>query len=142
MRVALRLVIDRACGSGSGVGFPLHPLSAPPFTCEPKQMGLKALPSRLSAAAPKLKPAPKRVEQFYSSPQWRALVARRKLDPDYFAALVRRRSGERVILDHKRERKDGGSDLDPRNTEWLTFSEHQAKTAKERARRARGAGGR
>jgi hypothetical protein len=63
------------------------------------------------------------------------------LDRDYFEALSRAKSGERLILDHVRERKDGGADLDPANTEWLTFSEHQAKTAKAKARRARGQGG-
>jgi hypothetical protein len=62
-------------------------------------------------------------------------------DADYAAALRRCRPGERVILDHISERKDGGADLDPLNTEWLTNSEHQAKTARARARRARGGGG-
>jgi 5-methylcytosine-specific restriction protein A len=86
-----------------------------------------------------LKQAPKSVEPFYSSAAWRRFVAARKLDRDYFAALARRRSrAERVILDHIVERKDGGADLDPTNTEWLTMSEHQAKTAKRRGQRARG----
>ncbi len=93
---------------------------------------------RLTSVAPRLKPPPKIVEQFYSSPEWRALVARRKRDPDYAAALKRAKPGERLILDHKHERRDGGADLDPRNTEWLTASEHNAKTARARARRARG----
>jgi 5-methylcytosine-specific restriction protein A len=99
---------------------------------------LKAAKPRLSSAPPKLRSAPKEVERFYSSPGWRALVARRKLDADYFAALRRAKHGERLILDHVRERKDGGADLDPLNTEWLTFSEHQVKTARARKRRARG----
>ena len=99
---------------------------------------LTQVPSRLSAQASRLKPAPKMVEPFYQSAGWRALVARRKLDSDYFAARSRAKPGERLILDHVRERKDGGADLDPRNTEWLTMSEHQAKTAKARAARARG----
>jgi 5-methylcytosine-specific restriction protein A len=41
---------------------------------------------------------------------------RRKRDPDYAAAKARAKPGERLILDHKRERKDGGADLDPANT--------------------------
>jgi 5-methylcytosine-specific restriction protein A len=97
---------------------------------------------RLGSAPARLKAPPKQVEPFYSSAAWRVLKERRKLDRDYFAALARRKyPGERLILDHKRERKDGGDDLDPANTEWLTMSEHQAKTAKAKAARARGEGG-
>lgn len=97
---------------------------------------LKSLTSRLSAPRPKVTAAPKTAEGFYQSPAWRALVAERKLDVDYQLARGRAKLGERLILDHKIERKDGGADLDPVNTEWLTFSEHQAKTARARARRA------
>lgn len=64
------------------------------------------------------------------------LVASRRRDPDYAAAKARAKVGERLILDHVRERKDGGADLDPANTQWLTHSEHQAKTARARAARA------
>lgn len=99
---------------------------------------LKVLGSRLGGLPSKVKAAPKSVEEFYSSPAWRGLVSDRKHDLDYFAAKARARKGERLILDHKVERKDGGADLDPSNTEWLTFSEHQAKTARARAARARG----
>lgn len=99
---------------------------------------LKALPSRLGAQEPKLRALPKQAEAFYQSPEWRALVQQRKGDPDYVAALLRGKPGERMILDHKVERKDGGADLDPANTEWLTFTEHQAKTAQARAARAAG----
>jgi 5-methylcytosine-specific restriction protein A len=82
---------------------------------------------------------PKTADPFYLSPEWRQLVARRKLEPDYFAALKRRKyPGERMILDHDREIKDGGALLDPANTVWRTMSEHQAKTAKRRAERAQG----
>ncbi len=83
-------------------------------------------------------PRPKVVESFYRSVGWLALVESRKGDPDWHAAKARAKAGERLILDHKVERRDGGADLDPANTEWLTFGEHQAKTAKARARRARG----
>lgn len=99
---------------------------------------LKTMAPRLSSAAPKLRHAPKSVEPFYRSAPWQQMVADRKLDRDYFEAKARARHGERLILDHKVERKDGGADLDPANTEWLTFSEHQAKTARARARRAQG----
>lgn len=102
---------------------------------------LSAPPSRLVSQPSKLRQPPKSAEPFYLSVEWRRLVAARKLDPDYFDARRRAKPGERLILDHVRERKDGGSDLDPANTEWLTMSEHQVKTAKARARRARGQGG-
>ena len=101
---------------------------------------LKTMAPRLGSATPKLRPAPKRVEPFYRSAPWLALVASRKLDADYFAAKARAKAdgSQRVILDHVHERKDGGADLDPSNTAWLTFNEHQAKTARARARRAQG----
>lgn len=99
---------------------------------------LKTMGSRVGALPGRVKMAPKVVEQFYTSPEWRALVASRKRDADYAAAKARAKPGERLILDHVVERRDGGADLDPRNTEWLTFSEHQVKTAAARARRARG----
>lgn len=99
---------------------------------------LTAMPGRLRSAPPRLRPPPKTAEPFYQSAAWRALVARRRLDRDWFAAKARAKAGERLILDHIRERKDGGDDLDPANTEWLTMSEHQAKTAKARKARALG----
>ena len=101
---------------------------------------LKAFGSLIGAMDAKVRALPKLAEGFYSSPQWRALVADRKYDPDYQAARMRAKPGERLILDHVVERKDGGADLDALNTEWLTFSEHQVKTARARAARARGAG--
>ncbi len=95
--------------------------------------------ARLSARPARFAAAPKRVEPFYKSKEWLALLALRKRDADYFAALERAKAkSERVILDHIVERKDSGADLDPANTQWLTHSEHQAKTAK--AKRARVAG--
>lgn len=99
---------------------------------------MKGLPSRLGSAPPKLKAPEKRPDPFYRSAPWLCLVADRKLDADYFAAKRRAKAGERLILDHRRELKDGGAALDPSNTEWLTFSEHQAKTARARAERASG----
>ena len=99
---------------------------------------LKALGSRVGSMTAKVRAAPKQAEGFYSSSAWRELVRDRRRDPDYQLARQRAKPGERLILDHIVERKDGGADLDPANTEWLTFSEHQAKTAKARAARARG----
>lgn len=98
---------------------------------------LTQLPARLSALPARVAALPRSGDRFYQSAPWRALVARRKLDGDYFAALARAKGdgSARVILDHVRERRDGGDDLDPANTQWLTHAEHQAKTAK--AARAR-----
>lgn len=97
---------------------------------------LKSMPSRLASAPSRLRPPPKVADPFYQSKEWRTLVARRKLDSDYFAAKARCKPGERPILDHINELKDGGDRLDPGNTQWLTFGEHQAKTARAKARRA------
>ncbi len=99
---------------------------------------LKALGSRLGGMPAKVRPAPKVAEGFYQSSAWRKLCATRRRDPDYHAAKARAKDGERLILDHIIERKDGGADLDPTNTQWLTFTEHQAKTAAARAARAQG----
>jgi hypothetical protein len=99
---------------------------------------LRSLPSRLSAPAPRLTAPAKTADPFYLSSEWAALKARRRLDPDYYAARRRAKPGERLILDHIVERRDGGAELDPNNTQWLTWGEHNAKTAQARARRARG----
>lgn len=101
---------------------------------------LKALRPRLTSSASRLKVAVKVVEPFYQSKGWKTLVARRKLDRDYFAAKWRAKGdgSDRVILDHIHERKDGGDDLDPANTQWLTMREHNSKTAKAKAERATG----
>lgn len=99
---------------------------------------LKAMPARVGALPPRVAALPKTADRFYQSPEWRALVAARRKDRDYWAAKARAAPGERLILDHVVERRDGGADLDAANTQWLTFSEHQAKTAAARATRARG----
>lgn len=101
---------------------------------------LKALPSRLSGPKPRIACQPKLSDPFYQSIEWKRLVARRRRDADYQVALQRAKPGERLILDHVIERRDGGAELDPRNTEWLTISEHNAKTARARAERALGGG--
>ena len=97
---------------------------------------LTAMPPRLTRIPPRGAPPPKVADRFYQSKEWLALVTARRRDPDYAAAKARAKPGERLILDHVKERRDGGADLDPKNTQWLTHSEHQAKTAKARAERA------
>lgn len=73
---------------------------------------------------------------FYQSPEWKALKALRRRDPDYAVAKRRCQHGEWLVLDHVVEIKDGGAMLDPANTQWLTNSEHQAKTALRKRQRA------
>ena len=101
---------------------------------------LKQLGARLAPLPGRVKALPREGPGFYRSREWRALVARRKLDADHFAALARARAdgSARVVLDHVRAIKDGGGELDPANTQWLTHREHQGKTARENARRAGG----
>lgn len=100
---------------------------------------LTSVKPRLGGLAPRVSLPPKTAEGFYQSPAWRNFVEERKRDADYRAALARRKHGrERLILDHVVERKDGGADFEPANTQWLTMSEHQAKTARARAKRATG----
>ena len=99
-------------------------------------MRLSSMPGRLGAMPGRLTAGPKVADPFYQSRAWIELRERRKRDADYAAAMARAEPGERIVLDHVRERKDGGADLDPANTEWLTHGEHQAKTARARAARA------
>lgn len=124
---------------GRGVGYPFT-LARPALEIE-RVPRLRTLKDRLARQQQRLRSPEKRADRFYLSPEWRALKARRRLDRDYFAAKARAKAGEWVILDHKRERKDGGDELDPANTEWLTVSEHAAKTARARSDRAQGRGG-
>lgn len=84
----------------------------------------------------KLAHAPKVAEQFYQSPEWRALV--RDIKRQRGAWCERCGSTDRVIADHIQERKDGGADLDPENIELLCGKHHAAKTAAARGARARG----
>lgn len=80
------------------------------------------------------KPAPKRAEPFYLSPEWRSLVA------GLIAKRGRRceecgRTGCRVYGDHVRELRDGGAPLDEGNVRLLCGSCHGVKTARARVRR-------
>lgn len=101
---------------------------------------LKAMPPRVGTLPPRVAPMPKVADPFYLSAEWLALRELRKLDLDYIQAQARAKQdgSRRLILDHVVEIKDGGARLDPANTTWLTFREHQAKTARARARRATG----
>lgn len=103
---------------------------------------LKAFGSLIGAMDAKVRAAPKVAEGFYSSPQWRGLVA----DIKRMRGARCERAGcptptHRVIADHIVERKDGGADLDPSNIELLCFTHHARKTAEAKRRRAQGAAG-
>lgn len=65
---------------------------------------------RLSSAPPRLKSPPKIVEQFYSSPEWRSLVAR--INRERRAYCQRCGSTDRIVAGQIFERKNGGADLD------------------------------
>jgi len=103
---------------------------------------LKALPGRLGSAGSRVKALPKRAEQFYLSQEWREYRARHR------AWTIARQGGvwcvvcgstERLILDHRHERKDGGADFPPfEEAHWHCGGCHNRKTATEKARRARG----
>lgn len=100
---------------------------------------LKSMGSRIGSLAPRVRAAPKVAESFYTSPEWRSLIAKIKRARGNFCQ--RCGSTHRVIGDHIIERKDGGADLDENNIELLCFTHHQQKTAQARKRRALGQAG-
>jgi 5-methylcytosine-specific restriction endonuclease McrA len=103
-------------------------------------------PAKLTMLAPRFgtldtrtaRPAPKAAAPIYTSPEWRALMAR----------LLRERgrrcenpacgrTGTRIFGDHIRELQDGGAPFDERNVQLLCGSCHTAKTARARAARTK-----
>jgi 5-methylcytosine-specific restriction enzyme A len=99
-------------------------------------MRIGRAPNRIAPAPLRTKAAPKMAAAFYQSAEWKALKAMRRRDPDYAMARKRCKPGEWLVLDHVIEIKDGGAPLDPANTQWLTNSEHQAKTALRKRQRS------
>jgi 5-methylcytosine-specific restriction endonuclease McrA len=99
---------------------------------------LTALPPRLTPLAPRLRAMPKAADRFYTSAEWKALRAAKKAAGPAFCCVCG--AGRcRLILDHRVERKDGGADLPPlAELDWYCVAHHNAKTARERARRANG----
>lgn len=103
-------------------------------------MKLKQPRSRMQAAPRRLKPAPKLVDEFYLSSEWRALASRLKRERGYRCEAVGcgadwSTEPGKLIGDHIVERRDGGADLDPANIQILCLDCHNTKTAS--ARRAR-----
>jgi 5-methylcytosine-specific restriction enzyme A len=96
------------------------------------------------SSAVKVRLPDKRVEGFYTSPEWRALMEQiiterfgdrsraRCEDPH---CLTPHRRGIRIFGDHIKERKDGGALLDKYNILCRCGSCHTRKTAAERAKR-------
>ena len=75
----------------------------------------------------------KQVEDFYTSPAWRAVRAEVLKRDSYLCACGR---GEtRMFVDHIIERKDGGADLDMANLVTCCGSCHTTKTLAERRKR-------
>ena len=104
---------------------------------------LKQMPSRLGTLPSRVKALPKMAERFYQSAEWidyrqrHAAWTRERLGGLWCAVCGGRR---RLILDHRRERKDGGADFPPfEECDWLCGGCHNAKTAKARGARAAGA---
>ncbi|WP_121219738.1 HNH endonuclease [Oceanibaculum indicum] len=88
------------------------------------------------------RPAPKKADAFYLSPEWRALVAqvikergRRCEDP---ACRTPHGPWGRIFGDHIHEIIDGGARLDPTNVMLRCSSCHAVKTAAEARRRRLG----
>ncbi|MBY8826109.1 HNH endonuclease signature motif containing protein [Sphingomonas colocasiae] len=97
---------------------------------------MTSLGGRVGGLPSRVRPAPKIADQFYSSPEWRALV--RQIKRQRGAFCERCGSTKGLIADHIVERRDGGADLDPSNIELLCAAHHAKKTAEARRRRALG----
>jgi 5-methylcytosine-specific restriction enzyme A len=100
---------------------------------------LPMLPGRVPVATARLTKRPKLTDQFYSSPEWRALVGhliatrgRRCEDPRCEAPDV---GAAKLYGDHIAELKDGGAPLDPGNVMLRCAPCHGRKTADEARKR-------
>ena len=73
---------------------------------------------------------------FYQSAQWRTVrAAFLRQHPLCCACEQRGRVVPAVVVDHVVPIKEGGARFDPRNLQSLCVSDHNAKSAKERAQR-------
>jgi 5-methylcytosine-specific restriction protein A len=95
----------------------------------------------------KVKQAPKVVQSFYLSPEWRALMdqiiterfgSRERARCEDLECKNPQRIGIRVFGDHIKELKDGGARLDKRNVLCRCGSCHSRKTMAERTKRYQG----
>ena len=104
---------------------------------------LRQLPGRMPRLPARVAARPKVAERFYLSAEWRAYRA-------WHRAETKRRKGgvwccvcggtSRLILDHVVERRDGGPDLPEFDgAKWYCTAHHNAKTARAKEARVRGA---
>lgn len=105
-----------------------------------RSIGQKLGPPRSA----KMKPAPKRADSFYLSPEWRSLMdsivverfgSRERVRCEDPECKTPHRRGIRIFGDHIKELKDGGAPLDKRNVLCRCGSCHSRKTAAERLKR-------
>lgn len=81
-----------------------------------------------------VKPPDKVVESFYSTALWKATAQAIRKRDGYKCVKCGERNG-RLYVDHRVERRDGGSDYDEANLETLCASCHGLKGAAERVKR-------
>ncbi len=82
-------------------------------------------------------PPPKVADSFYTSREWRELIASIKTERGPTCQRCGRKY-VRLFGDHTVELKDGGAKLDRRNVVLMCGSCHTAKTARARAERMKG----
>lgn len=103
---------------------------------------LKTMPARVGSLPPRVRAMPKVADRFYQSPEWLAYrKAHRRWTMERQGGVwcVVCGSTHRLILDHRIERSDGGDDFPPyQMADWHCAACHNAKTARERAKRATG----
>lgn len=98
---------------------------------------LTGLPGRIGGLPPRVAPMEKRAEPFYLSEAWRTLRRAKLAEGPAFCCVCG--ATGRLILDHREERRDGGSDLPALSElDWYCTADHNRKTAKARAERAAG----
>lgn len=88
----------------------------------------------LGSLRPRVAPAPKVADAIYTSPEWRQLVASIRRERGN-ACEKCGATGCRIIGDHIREIRDGGTTLDRRNVMLLCMPCHSKKTAKAKRQR-------
>ncbi|KZL06383.1 HNH endonuclease signature motif containing protein [Pseudovibrio sp. Ad26] len=101
-------------------------------------MPLKSITPRLNTLGSRLRKAPKAVDPFYLTAEWKALAKYIKQLRGYVCEMCGKDFSKRqhkLIADHIVERKDGGADLDPGNIQCLCTWCHNRKTAQARRMR-------
>ncbi len=101
-------------------------------------MPLKSITPRLNTLSSTLRRAPKAVDPFYLTAEWKALARYIKQLRGYACEMCGKdfsKQRHKLIADHIIERKDGGADLDPGNLQCLCAGCHNRKTAQARRNR-------